>query len=75
MNECKFLLSTMGIQCIQSDGEGEALCARLNLVGLVDAVITDDSDVFGYGAKTVLRNFSVANKAAFSVSRFVNLKL
>lgn len=63
MNECKFLLSALGLQCVQSGGEGEALCAQLNGAGLVDAVITDDSDAFGYGAETVLRNFSISAKA------------
>ena len=59
MNECRFLLSAMGITCVQSVGEGEALCAKLNTLELVDAVVTEDSDVFCYGARTVLRNFSV----------------
>ena len=34
----------------------------MNEVGLVDAVVSEDSDVFGYGCKTVLRNFSLNGK-------------
>lgn len=74
MNECKFLLSALGVQCLQAQGEGEALCARLNETGLVDGVISDDSDAFCYGAQTVLRNFSISAKT-FSVERFTAKKL
>ena len=49
MNECKFLLATLGIQCFQASGEGEAFCAQLNEQKDVVAVISDDSDVFCYG--------------------------
>jgi DNA excision repair protein ERCC-5 len=36
--------------------EAEAQCAYLNDMGLVDAVVTEDSDAFLFGAKTVYRN-------------------
>jgi len=62
MNECRFLLSAMGLKCMQADGEGEALCARMNADGLVDAVISDDSDAFCYGARVVMRHFGANAK-------------
>lgn len=40
----------------------------------MDAVVSDDSDCFCYGAKTVLRNFSTDPKN-FSVSRCVAKRL
>jgi flap endonuclease GEN len=53
----------MGINVIRSPcGEAEKACAYLNLIGRVDGVITDDSDVFLYGAKTVYRNFCLDKK-------------
>lgn len=45
-------------------GEAEAYAAQLNADGLVDAVVTDDSDAFCYGALTVLRNFAVTGNSA-----------
>ena len=33
---------------------------QLNAEGLVDAVITEDSDTFCYGAEVILRNFSIS---------------
>ena len=52
----------------RAPGEAEAYCAWLDNAGLVDAVVSDDSDCFCYGAKTVLRNFSTDPKN-FSVTR------
>lgn len=60
MNECKALLDAIGVESVKSDGEAEALCAQLNADGVVDAVISDDSDAFCYGAKVLLRNFSIS---------------
>ena len=40
----------------------------------MDAVVSDDSDAFCYGAKTVLRNFSTDPKS-FSVSRYSSSRL
>ena len=40
----------------------------------MDAVVSDDSDAFCYGAKTVLRNFSTDPKS-FSVSRYASSRL
>jgi DNA excision repair protein ERCC-5 len=40
--------------------EAEAQCAALNQMGLVDGVITEDSDVFLFGAKTVIGNSGIS---------------
>ncbi|XP_041973794.1 flap endonuclease GEN isoform X2 [Aricia agestis] len=63
LKECENLLKTMGVRCVKGDGEAEATCARLNAKGVVDAVISQDSDCFAYGARRVYRNFSVSNSA------------
>ena len=61
LNECKALLDALGIESVRAEGEAEALCARLNAEGVVDAVISDDSDAFCYGAKVLLRNFKISS--------------
>ena len=51
-----------GVPYIIAPAEAEAQCAWLDAEGLVDGVITDDSDVFLFGAKTVYRNIFEAKK-------------
>nr|XP_002124511.2 flap endonuclease GEN homolog 1 [Ciona intestinalis] len=58
-NECCQLLDQLGIPWIKSEGEAEATCAALNSVGVVDGCMTNDSDTFLYGAKSVYRNLSM----------------
>ncbi|XP_011875697.1 PREDICTED: flap endonuclease GEN [Vollenhovia emeryi] len=62
LNECRELLRYMGVACVQSHGEAEAMCAYLNEDGLVDGCISQDSDCFLYGAKVVYRNFSMSTQ-------------
>ncbi|KAI8121316.1 hypothetical protein FF38_05915 [Lucilia cuprina] len=66
LKQCENLLLAMGIQCVQGPGEAEAYCAFLNSKGLVDGVISQDSDCFAYGAIRVYRNFSVSSQGALA---------
>lgn len=63
LKECETLLKSMGVICLKGSGEAEATCAQLNAEGFVDAVVSQDSDCFAYGAKRVYRNFSVSSSA------------
>lgn len=60
LKQCEELIRSMGLQCVQGPGEAEAFCAHLNAYGLVDGVISQDSDCFAYGARRVFRNFSLS---------------
>ncbi|RZF32307.1 hypothetical protein LSTR_LSTR001771 [Laodelphax striatellus] len=59
-NQCKQLLTVMGVPWVQAPGEAEAYCAWLNQTGAVEAVITQDSDCFLYGGRVVLRHFMLS---------------
>lgn len=60
--ECCELLQFLGVPYVQAAGEAEAMCAFLNKHQVVDGCITNDGDVFLYGARTVYRNFTINSK-------------
>nr|XP_033793155.1 flap endonuclease GEN homolog 1 isoform X2 [Geotrypetes seraphini] len=62
LKECLEMLECLGVPWVQAAGEAEAMCAYLNANGYVDGCITNDGDVFLYGAQTVYRNFTMNAK-------------
>lgn len=56
MEEIHTLLRIMGIPYLIAPEEAEAQCAELELQGLCDGIITDDSDCFLFGGKRVYKN-------------------
>ena len=59
--QCQELLTMFGLPYITAPMEAEAQCAVMNELGLVDGVITDDSDTFLFGAQVVYRHFFQQN--------------
>jgi DNA excision repair protein ERCC-5 len=55
VDEAKELLRLFGIPFIQSPSEADAQCAALQCLGLVDGIVTDDSDILVFGGDTVFR--------------------
>lgn len=52
------ILRALGFCVLQAAYDGEALCAYLSANGQVDCVLSNDSDVFFFGATRVLFRFS-----------------
>lgn len=60
--ECMELLRLFGVPYVVAPMEAEAQCAYLNEINLTDGTITDDSDIWLFGGKTVYKNFFDSNK-------------
>ncbi|KAG1845803.1 PIN domain-like protein, partial [Suillus tomentosus] len=64
------ILNAFNMQWITAAGEAEAQLALMNNAGIIDAVMTDDSDAFVFGAQTVLRNSSFSADATATVKMY-----
>ena len=62
VDESKTLLSFFGIPYISAPSEGEATAAHLNRIGVAYASASQDYDSILFGAKTLIRNFTISGR-------------
>lgn len=59
-DECKQLLSLMGVPWLQAPSEAEAQCAALVRAGIAYAVGSEDMDTITFGSPILLRHLTVS---------------
>jgi len=64
----KEIISIMGFSHFQAEGEAEALCAGMCHVGLVDAVLSEDTDVLAIGAPFLLAKIDISAQTVVAIS-------
>lgn len=57
-SDCIKLIKFFGIPIVSSPGEAEAQCVALENAGITQGTITEDSDIWLFGGKTVYTSFS-----------------
>ena len=55
VDDCKKLMSLLGIPFVTAPDEAEKYCAFLQKQGLVDYTVTDDTDALTFGCENVIR--------------------
>jgi len=66
-NTIKTLVEYLGMAVMQADGEAETLCAYMCVKKIVDAVLTEDTDVLAYGTPIFLSKIDTRAETVMSI--------
>ncbi|XP_019402877.1 PREDICTED: flap endonuclease 1 [Crocodylus porosus] len=69
-DECKKLLSLMGIPYVEAPGEAEASCAALVKAGKVYAAATEDMDCLTFGSPVLMRHLTASEAKKLPIQEF-----
>lgn len=67
LDECRELLTLMGVPYIDAPEEADSQCAWLAKQGLVDAVLTEDMDILTFGSPCIIRNLTSFKKKPIEI--------
>ncbi len=59
ISSSKRLMELMGVRYIEANCEAEIVCSKLSKYGLVDYVLTDDTDAIPFGSRRILRELNM----------------
>uniref|UniRef100_A0A8D0L9B3 Flap endonuclease 1 n=1 Tax=Sphenodon punctatus TaxID=8508 RepID=A0A8D0L9B3_SPHPU len=69
-DECKKLLTLMGIPYVEAPGEAEASCAALVKAGKVYAAATEDMDCLTFGSPVLMRHLTASEAKKLPIQEF-----
>ena len=67
IDECKELLTLMGIPYVMAPEEADSQCAQLVKEGIANSVLTEDMDILTFGAGTIYRNLASYKKEQLKI--------
>ena len=68
IEECKELLTLMGVPYIVAPEEADSQCAQLVKEGIATSVLTEDMDILTFGANTIYRNLASYKKEQIKIN-------
>ena len=68
IEECKELLTLMGIPYVVAPEEADSQCAQLVKDGIASAVLTEDMDILTFGANCIYRNLTSYKKEQYKIN-------
>jgi len=65
----KEIITMLGIPLFQADGEAEALCSYMAVHNYVDAVLTEDTDVWAYGTPWMIafKDYKISDQKIWGI--------
>lgn len=64
----KKIIDIMGFSSFQAEGEAETLCSALCCAGMVDGVLSEDTDVLAYGTPFLLSKIDIQTEKVTMIS-------
>lgn len=72
IDDVKVVLDLIGINYYDAPDEAEKYCVYLQNNGIVDYIVSDDTDVFTFGGKNVLKSSIKNNIIEIDIEKFIN---
>ena len=73
--DCKELIRLFGFTIVDAIEEADSQLVELQKCGLIDYIVSDDMDIFAFGGKNMLKNFSVSSNKKIVEIDFDKFKL
>uniref|UniRef100_A0A183CCC6 Flap endonuclease 1 n=1 Tax=Globodera pallida TaxID=36090 RepID=A0A183CCC6_GLOPA len=70
IDECKHLLSLMGVPIVEAPSEAESQCAELVRAGKAYATATEDMDALTFGSKILVRHMTFSEAKKMPIKEF-----
>lgn len=68
ISKLKELCDCFGVDYVTSESEAEASCVYLSKIGVVDSVLSEDTDVLAYGCKSYISKLNISEEYVMEIN-------